>query len=140
MEIKGLILLTVFYIELDSNRSDINEFSTTCCCASHNFVCSGCIKQVETFQTIRDILTEIDDKWLLHKFDIAVRDVNEYKKHIVRAIHQDRAKKDIYDKLSEKEALLIFDYAMKFLPQRFREKQSDFFAKKGNTSLKYKYI
>ena len=53
------------------------------------------------------------------------------KKHIVRAVHQDRAKADLMERLSTEEVLLIFDYAMKFLPQKFREAQTDFFAKKG---------
>ena len=35
------------------------------------------------------------------------------------------------ERLSTEEVLLIFDYAMKFLPQKFREAQTDFFAKKG---------
>ena len=61
------------------------------------------------------------DKWLLHKFEIAVKDLQEYKKHILRTIHKDRAE----------EVLMIFDNAMKFLPQKFREAQTDFFAKKG---------
>jgi hypothetical protein len=87
----------------------------------------------------------MDDRWLLHKFEIAAKEVIEYKKHIVRAIHQDRAKGDIMDKISREEALLIFDFAMKFLPQKFREAQTDFFAKKGllptpiHTGFKYQH-
>ena len=73
----------------------------------------------------------MNDRWLLHKFDIATKDINEYKKHIVRAIHQDQAKTAVMDKLSVDEALIIFDYAMKFLPQKYREAQSNFFVKKG---------
>ena len=61
------------------------------------------------------------DKWLLHKFEIAVKDLQEYKKHILCGIHKDRAD----------EVPMIFDNAMKFLPQKFREAQTDFFAKKG---------
>lgn len=71
------------------------------------------------------------DRWLLHKFEIAAKEVIEYKKHIVRAIHQDRAKADIMARFSREEVLLIFDYAMKFLPKKYREAQTDFFAKKG---------
>ena len=73
----------------------------------------------------------MEDRWLLHKFEIAVKDVLEYKKHIVRAIHQDRAKADVMEHLSTEEVMIIFDFAMKFLPQKFREAQTDFFAKKG---------
>ena len=82
----------------------------------------------------------MNDRWLLHKFDIATKNVNEYKKHIVRAIHQDQAKTAVMDKLSVDEALIIFDYAMKFLPQKYREAQSDFFAKKGLKPLSVHYI
>ena len=93
------------------------------------------MNQVTTFENMRKILVDMDERWLLHKFEIAAKEVNEYKKHIVHAIHQDRAKADLIEKLSPEEALLIFDFAMKFLPQKFREAQTDFFAKKGLFSL-----
>ena len=80
------------------------------------------------------------DRWLLHKFEIAAKEVIEYKKHIVRIIHQDREKADIMERLSREEVLVIFDYAMKFLPQKYREAQSDFFAKKGLKHLSVHYI
>ena len=48
-----------------------------------------------------------------------MKDVQEYKKHIVRAVHQDRAKVDLKKHLGTEEFLMIFDYAMKFLPQKF---------------------
>ena len=110
-----------------------NEYSKDCTCTDHNNICSGCTNQVETFEKIRQILSAMNERWLMYKFDIASKEVNEYKKHIVRAIHQDRAKADIVEKLSTTEALMIFDYAMKFLPQKFREAQTDFFAKKGTS-------
>ena len=55
----------------------------------------------------------------------------EYKKHMMRAIHQDKAKSDIIERMTVNEVLIIFDYAMKFLPKKFREAQKDFFGKKG---------
>ena len=73
----------------------------------------------------------MDDKWLSHKFSLAAEDVLHYKKHILRAIHQDQAKTDSLAALSEERALIIFDFAMKFLPQKYREAQVDFFGKKG---------
>ena len=72
------------------------------------------------------------DKWLLHKFGLAIKDVADYKTHLLRAIHQDRSKTDIMDSLSPQTAMIIFDFAMKFLPVKYREAQSDFFGKKGN--------
>ena len=109
------------------------SFSEKCQkCPDHTRVCFGCLNQVSTFDTIRDFLVKMEDQWLVHKFELAVKDVIEYKKHIVRAVHQDRAKADLMERLSTEEVLLIFDYAMKFLPQKFREAQTDFFAKKGD--------
>lgn len=104
-------------------------------CENHNRICYGCVNQTNTFADIRSILVEMGDKWLLHKFEIAVKDVQEYKKHILRAIHQDRAKADLMKRLSTEEVMMIFDYAMKFLPQKFREAQTDFFAKKGKQNI-----
>ena len=106
------------------------SFSEKCQkCPDHTRVCFGCLNQVSTFDTIRDFLVKMEDQWLVHKFELAVKDVIEYKKHIVRAVHQDRAKADLMERLSTEEVLLIFDYAMKFLPQKFREVQTDFFCK-----------
>ena len=71
------------------------------------------------------------NKWLVHKFNAASSDILQLKMHLLRAVHQDRAKTDLLDKLSEKRALIIFDFAMKYLPQKYREAQVDFFGKKG---------
>ena len=107
------------------------EFVEECACIDHASICSGCKNQVDIFARIREILLNMNNRWLLHKFEIAIKDINEYKKHIVRAIHQDKAKTVAMEKLSQHEALILFDFAMKFLPQKYREAQSDFFAKKG---------
>ena len=72
------------------------------------------------------------NKWLVHKFNAASCDILQLKMHLLRAVHQDRAKTDLLDKLSEKRALIIFDFAMKYLPQKYREAQVDFFGKKGD--------
>ena len=135
----------VFALSQDSSSSDqkskskakksdnrvTSEYAVDCSCPTHANICSGCKNQVETFASIKDNLVDMGDRWLLHKFELAAKDVNEYKKHIVRAIHQDRAKTDTMKNLSPRVALILFDYAMKFLPQKYREAQSDFFAKKG---------
>ena len=77
----------------------------------------------------------MEDKWLSHKFNSAASDILQLKMHLLRAVHQDRAKTDLYEKLSESRALVIFDFAMKFLPQKYREAPVDFFGKKGTVKL-----
>ena len=57
--------------------------------------------------------------------------LEEWKSHIVRSVHQDAAKTTVVDTLLQTEALLIMDWAMKFLPTSYRETQRDWFGKKG---------
>lgn len=63
----------------------------------------------------------------------AVPKLDEWKAHILRAAHQDAAKRDIIDHLKPDQVLLIMDWAMKFLPTSFRETQRDWFGKKGKS-------
>lgn len=59
--------------------------------------------------------------------------LDEWKAHILRAAHQDNAKRDIIDHLKHDQVFLIMDWAMKFLPTSFRETQRDWFGKKGKS-------
>ena len=86
-------------------------------------------------QRIKQVLTTMDNKKLLHQFSIALADVLDYRKHVVRAVHQSRSKIATMDQVDTENILVILDFAMKQLPERFRERQADFFGKKG----KYKY-
>lgn len=65
--------------------------------------------------------------------DTAICKIDEWKAHILRASHQDMAKRGILDSLNNNETLLIMDWAMKFLPSSFRETQRDWFGKKGKS-------
>jgi hypothetical protein len=49
----------------------------------------------------------------------------------MRSVNQERAKQGIIAKLDSKSYLIIMDWAMKFLQLRFREKQSDWYGKRG---------
>lgn len=61
--------------------------------------------------------------------------LEEWKAHIVRAVHQDAAKSFVVDHLSASQVLLIMDWAMKFLPISFRETQRDWFGKRENPGM-----
>lgn len=54
-----------------------------------------------------------------------------WKRHILRSHNQDQARYDVLDQLDEETVLIISDWAMKFLPQKYRESQADWFAKRG---------
>ena len=68
---------------------------------------------------------------LEHDLQAEIPKLEEWKSHIIRSVHQDAAKTAVVDALSKTEALLIMDWAMKFLPTSYRETQRDWFGKKG---------
>ena len=43
----------------------------------------------------------------------------------------DQARLDVLRSLNQESTLLVLDWAMKFLPRKFRESQSDWFGKRG---------
>lgn len=57
--------------------------------------------------------------------------IDAYKRHQLRTINQDKAKHDVMELLNEHTVLINDDFAMKFLPQLYRESQGNWFAKKG---------
>ena len=50
-----------------------------------------------------------------------------WKAHLLRSINQDDAHLDVLDSLDDSSVLLIEDWAMKLLPRKYRESQTDWF-------------
>lgn len=55
----------------------------------------------------------------------------QWKNHQLRSVRQDQARLSALEQLDEQTCLITNDWAMKFIPQRFRESQSDWFGKRG---------
>ena len=55
----------------------------------------------------------------------------DWKAHIMRSENQDQAKQDVLKSLDETSTLITMDWAMKFQWQKYREKQSEWFGKRG---------
>ena len=68
---------------------------------------------------------------LLNDIEQSETSIMSWKQHIIRCSNQDRCRLDLIDGLKTDEVLVIMDWAMKFLPLSFREKQSEWFAQKG---------
>jgi hypothetical protein len=68
---------------------------------------------------------------LRYRLEQNVQLINDWKKHFLRTVHQDVARKHILDQIDETSVFLIADWAMKWLPTRYREAQRDFFGKRG---------
>ena len=52
---------------------------------------------------------------LLYDFEQARTDIFQWKAHILRSVNQDKAKQDVIRNLNDRSALVVMDWAMKFL-------------------------
>ena len=68
---------------------------------------------------------------LMHDFLQAKDAISVWKAHILCSEKQEKAKEVALKDLNEKSALIVMDWAMKFVQIRYREKQSDWFGKHG---------
>ncbi|CAC5391746.1 unnamed protein product [Mytilus coruscus] len=68
---------------------------------------------------------------IVFQVENAVEAIKDWKSHAMRAKNQEGARLDLFKNLNENQALITCDLAMKFLPRKFREGQSDWFAKRG---------
>lgn len=56
----------------------------------------------------------------------SIQSIEAWNAHLLRAINQDAARHEILENLDEQAVLVVMDWAMKFLPRKFRESQSDY--------------
>ena len=100
------------------------------------------IKSCDQCQTLKAVLDEVDAEvrgpsWnpyneehregLLYDFRRARSDIQ----HILRSINQDKAKQDVLKMEDSSSALVVMDWAMKVLQMKYRERQCDWYGKRG---------
>ena len=73
----------------------------------------------------------IEKDLMKYQFEQSKNKIDAWKAHILCCINQDQARLDILQNLGPESALLVLDWAMKFLPRKFHETQSDWFGKRG---------
>ena len=111
----------------------------TLCNHEHDHACRDCDSLKEVIQEIQCSISEysskINDKEkeddLRYEADIAEVKIKEWKAHIMRAQNQEQSKQNILLSLQENEVFIILDWAMTFTQMKFREKQSEWFGKRG---------
>lgn len=109
----------------------------TTCDHEHNDICQRCQKIKITLEELLTIAedTEYDDdrekQLTIDQVKKSIQHIEEMKRHRLRSVHQNGAKTDILQTLQPHQALLIGDFAMKFLPTSGREDQTSFFGKRG---------
>ena len=57
--------------------------------------------------------------------------IEAWKAHILCFINQDQARLDILKSLDNSSVIVLLDWAMKFIPRKYRESQADWFGKRG---------
>ena len=60
-----------------------------------------------------------------------IQSIYAWKRHLLRAVPQDRARQDVLDALDSSKVFIMQDFAMKFLPRCFKETQMEWFGKRG---------
>ena len=109
------------------------------CTRDHLETCDRCYLLSSVLAEIHDAIEKMSDS---NVSSDVVEEVNfiegqakqniwAWKAHLVRCVNQDEARIEVIDALDENSVLLVQDWTMKFLPRKFRESQSDWFAKRG---------
>lgn len=107
------------------------------CDHEHDAVCQRCEAVKVVLRQLKTIIEETsydNEREKLLTADLVqkcIQDVEEYKKHQLRTVHQSNAKSSLLSVLRPNQVLIVADYAMKWLPTAGREDQTSFFGKKG---------
>uniref|UniRef100_A0A0N5BQ11 C2H2-type domain-containing protein n=1 Tax=Strongyloides papillosus TaxID=174720 RepID=A0A0N5BQ11_STREA len=109
--------------------------SPSLCEHLHNIKCTRCDGTKLTFNEIRDFLESHSDSELsqnaCEQLKIVENNLFLYKGHILRGVACENIRKTIVKNLRTDEALLTLDFSQKVIPQTYREKQTDYYGKKG---------
>lgn len=111
-------------IECEHNHSLICES-----CNNLNITTNNLRRKIEDHQDVLFSQEKREDS--LHDFGQAVDSISKWKAHILRSVNQEKAKQQVLDNLDSSSVLIVADWAMKFQQRRYREKQSDWYGKRG---------
>ena len=99
----------------------------------HDTQCDRCESLDKGLKEILKIVHEIDvndDHRARMEFENrqCSRAIHAWKAHLLRSVNQEEAKQDALTQLDEETCLIVADWAMKFLPQYYREQMSEFYS------------
>ena len=106
------------------------------CKHKHDVECERCESLEDVLKDVKDKIDNIDIDEEQRKriyFDYKQHEaaIKAWKAHLVRTVLQEEAKQAALDKLDDETCLIIVDWAMKFLPLKYRETMCEFFGKRG---------
>ena len=102
----------------------------------HNDSCDQCEALQETILDIESHISRCqfigaDQDEVSYVCKTSKLAIQSWKCHILRSLNQDQARLDILEILDDEMVFIVNDWAMKFLPQKYRESQTDWFDKRG---------
>ena len=107
------------------------------CDHEHNELCDQCqalncpLQEVGEAAQDAEFRNEDERDEILFLYDSAKRSIQTWKAHQLRSVQQDKSRMDVLQLLDDNTVLIVNDWAMKFLPQLYRESQQDWFGKRG---------
>ena len=98
--------------------------------------CDRCNLFPAIFQDIESVLETIEipleqREELKYIITQSRGNIEAWKAHLFRSVNQDEARLDVLNSLIGQEVLVVLDWAMKFLPRKYREIQADWYGKRG---------
>ena len=106
------------------------------CDHEHDLACDRCdvfpnvVHEVESALQNAEISSDEKDE-MKYVVSLARKRIEAWKAHLLRSINQDEARLDVLKNLDAYSVLLVLDWAMKYLPRKYRESQTDWFGKRG---------
>ena len=107
------------------------------CDHEHSEVCDRCNLLTETLLDIEEgLAAQTGNLSFEEREELSYRvrkgktAIWSWKSHLLRSVNQDSARVEIREKLDETSVLLVQDWAMKYLPRKYRESQIDWFGKR----------
>ena len=115
----------------DPNDTDLEEQ----CAHEHTTSCGECDDITIRLDKIEHVIKSKDTNFTArnNKYDFqpSREAISLWKAHIVRTTNQERAKQEMLENLDPSSNLIVMDWVMKFVQIPFREKQSDWYRKRG---------
>ena len=111
------------------------DFKKTCD-HQHTSRCDRCEIFPIVVSEIRSVFKEVtcsveEREEIEYIMEQSVKNIENWKAHLLRSINQDLAKHDILDDIDDQSVLLVSDWVMKYIPRKYRESQRDWFGERG---------
>lgn len=107
------------------------------CSHDHKLTCDRCesgkrvLADIQTAVTERTFTSPQEKNRAVYTVSESIRDINEWKKHQLRAVYLDKNKFATVEAMDQLTIFTTMDWAMKLLPLKRREDQTSWFGKRG---------